>query len=579
MPNYSLIVDARFRPFSYDELLKPALMQTQAHEAIAEEYSNLATKANVWDAMANEQTDPYAYKMYKTYSDDLAAQADQLMKYGLNTTSRKGMYDMRSRYSKEILPIENAYKRREELATEQRKALMQNPTLRYQRMASQMSLDDFIKNPSLDYGQSYSGALLTQQVGQAASNLQKVLTDKSQLKRLGLPYQYERMLQYGATPSQVIAAMADRVQNEPETATFLRGIVDGVLQSSGVAEWADPATLAEFRAFANQGLYNALGQAKIDNFADQFSMQSALKSMKGKSGSGEYQEERLPYRLGDSLNTKNVKESKISKEDLEFLRRVKANPSMIRESKQEVGTTDASITLRHTPGEHKYATPSNKSYPNYNRLKQIEQKYGISVSGGVRGGDSFTLKRQALDNLISTVETRSENSGVLDHLWIGNTADNSWVVEGINENIRSYKAQHGKADIFKFEDGKRGDRLSSKDLDRLTSNSGSYYTFIDDNNKVRFVMTYKDSDNKEQAVEVGLNTVGGRALQERANAVSEALRIGDTRIATLEMDNVHRIIDGLANTRAMNQAKSSSKINLPRPINYDDENYLNMVME
>lgn len=81
--------------------------------------------------MANEQTDPEAYRMYKTYSDDLEARAEDLMRNGLNSTSRRGMLNMRARYSKEIVPIETAYKRREELAAEQRKALAANPTLRY----------------------------------------------------------------------------------------------------------------------------------------------------------------------------------------------------------------------------------------------------------------------------------------------------------------------------------------------------------------------------------------------------------------------------------------------------------------
>lgn len=148
--------------------------------------------------------------------------------------------------------------------------MLKDPTHRYRVNAGQVGLREFMNNPNYDtLADNYSGALLTQQVSQAAANLQRALTDKGQLQELGLPYQYERMLQYGATPSQVLSAMADQAQNEPETATFLRGIVDQVMQSSGVADWADPATLREFRAFANQGLYSAIGQAKIDNFTDQ----------------------------------------------------------------------------------------------------------------------------------------------------------------------------------------------------------------------------------------------------------------------------------------------------------------------
>lgn len=269
MANYSLVLNTKFKPFSYQEMLAPVMAATQAHQALESEYGDLATKASVWERMANEQTDPEAYRMYKTYSEDLENMSEQLARTGLDPTSRRNMMGMKARYSSEILPIETAYKRREELAAEQRKAMAQNHTLRYQRMASQMSLDDFIRNPSLDYGKSYSGALLTQQVNQAAANLQRALTDKGQLQKIGLPYQYERMLQYGATPSQVLAAMAEQAQNEPETATFLRSIVDNVMRSSGVEDWADPATLREFRAFANQGLYGAIGQAKLDNFTDQ----------------------------------------------------------------------------------------------------------------------------------------------------------------------------------------------------------------------------------------------------------------------------------------------------------------------
>ena len=277
MASYNLILDTKFKPFSYAEMVAPVIAATQAHQAIEEEYGSLAAKASVWDRMANEQTDPEAYRMYKTYSDDLEARAEDLMRNGLNSTSRRGMLNMRARYSKEIVPIETAYKRREELAAEQRKALAANPTLRYQRMANMMSLDDFINNPSLDYGESYSGALLTQQVSQAAANYAKVLTQEGKLEELGLPFQYKQKLQHGATPEQVLAVINEAAKDgEPAAVSFLRGIKDQVLKSSGVASWADDRTMKEFEAYASQGLYSALGQAEIKNYTDQFSMNDTL---------------------------------------------------------------------------------------------------------------------------------------------------------------------------------------------------------------------------------------------------------------------------------------------------------------
>lgn len=48
------------------------------------------------------------------------------------------------------------------------------------------------------------------------------------------------------------------------------------MKSSGVASWADDRTMKEFEAYANQGLYSALGQAEIKNYTDQFSMNDTL---------------------------------------------------------------------------------------------------------------------------------------------------------------------------------------------------------------------------------------------------------------------------------------------------------------
>lgn len=265
MANYSLVINSQFKPFSYQEMLAPTLMATQAHQELENQYGELATKASVWEEMANEQTDPYAYKMYKTYANDLEEQAGQLAREGLNAASRRDMLNMRARYSKEITPIENAYKRREELAAEQRKALAQNPTMLYQRMASTMSLDDFIKNPSLDYGQQYSGALITQQVSSAASALAKEMQEKPRKWRsiLGNSY-YETMMQKGFSSQAVLQA----IQDNPNAAPQLTRIVEDAISSSGVRNWGDQATIARAINYAKQGLWSAVGETQYQTLDD-----------------------------------------------------------------------------------------------------------------------------------------------------------------------------------------------------------------------------------------------------------------------------------------------------------------------
>lgn len=152
MPNYSIIINSRFRPFSYQELLAPVLASTQAQQQIEENYANLATQASLAGSKANEQTDPIAYARYKAYSDELNAMAEDLAKNGLTPESRRSMYNMRARYAKDIVPIETAYERRRTLADEQRKMQANaNGNLRFDNDFSTMSLDKLLENPDMTY--------------------------------------------------------------------------------------------------------------------------------------------------------------------------------------------------------------------------------------------------------------------------------------------------------------------------------------------------------------------------------------------------------------------------------------------
>lgn len=280
MANYSITINSKFRPFSYAEMLAPVQAMTQAHQAVEDQYSDLMTKASVWENMANEQNDPRAYAMYKSYADKLMLAADDLNRNGLTAQSRPSLMALKAGYASHIAPIEVAYKLRNADITAQKEALLKDPTHLFNRKASNISLDEYINNPNLDVlSENYSGALLTQQVGNAVANLKQTLLKKGNLTKLGLPYQYERMLQYGATADQVFDAMA----KDPKALPILMKAVDDVMASSGIRswssmgdDWANNELYKRAEAYAMQGLYNAIGTSKIDNFTDSYSMHDAL---------------------------------------------------------------------------------------------------------------------------------------------------------------------------------------------------------------------------------------------------------------------------------------------------------------
>lgn len=315
MANYSLVINSQFKPFSYQEMLAPTLMATQAHQELENQYGELATKASVWEEMANEQTDTYAYKMYKTYANDLEEQAGQLAREGLNAASRRDMLNMRARYSKEITPIEQAYTARQKQAEEQQKALLQDPTLMLSRRASTTSLDKYISNPQLAY-ESYSGKLITAQAASAASALAKEMQERPRKWRsiLGNSY-YETMMQKGFSSQAVLQA----IQDNPDVAPQLTRIVEDAINSSGVRNWGDQATIARAIDYAKQGLWSAVGETQyqtLDNWRAKMAEQEAMQIRADKRKADAAQQARLNNLAINPLNIYSSRE--LSKDEKKY---------------------------------------------------------------------------------------------------------------------------------------------------------------------------------------------------------------------------------------------------------------------
>lgn len=296
MANFSLVVNSKFNPFSFERYIQPYQIYGQAYREVENALGELDTKASVWEEMANEQTDPYAYKMYKTYANDLEKQAGQLAREGLNAASRRDMLNMKARYSKEITPIEQAYTTRQKQAEQQQQALLQDPTLMLSRRASTTSLDDYIRNPQLAY-ESYSGKLITAQAASAASALAKEMQEKPRKWRsiLGNSY-YETMMQKGFSSQAVLQA----IQDNPNAAPQLTRIVEDAINSSGVRNWGDQATIARAIDYAKQGLWSAVGETQyqtLDNWRAKMAAQEAMQIRAEKRAAAAKEAESNKYKV------------------------------------------------------------------------------------------------------------------------------------------------------------------------------------------------------------------------------------------------------------------------------------------
>ena len=299
MPNYNLVIDSTFQPFSFEEMLTPVMLAQQAHQEVENAYTDLSIKAGEYKALAESEKlrngeNSETYKRYSSYADDLSNQANALMRNGLTGDTRSKLLELKRRYSTDIDPIRKAAERHLTLSDNRRQQEIANPTLRYERGYEEVGVDELLLNPNLDYGKSYSGALIEQQVASAASTLAKVMRDdpKGWYKILGSQY-YQKKIQEGYTPQEVLlASLGDssapiELQELMNKAVATSGVEswDGYYDSSGNITRRGQSILSDVRSFAGRGLNNAIGTYKYDrlsNKAYDYMMQAALKNNKSK---------------------------------------------------------------------------------------------------------------------------------------------------------------------------------------------------------------------------------------------------------------------------------------------------------
>lgn len=279
MAGFAYTNSTNFRPFSYNEMLAPLLAYTEAHHKVEEEYGKLNTDANAIGALADETDDPKTYAKYKAYENSLREQADALAQNGLTPSSRKSLLDLKGRYASEITPIQDAITRRRKLGDTQMEARLKDPTLMFQRdlttISPESSLDRFLENSEYNYGDVYSGAMITKQVSDMASHLANQLRGTSS-GRLD-DYTKTFMQNYGLSVDEVLAAINN--PESPKASKALSAIYDTALAS--VPQSIRDKYADDVRSYANQGFWSAIGQDRISTYEDYAARMGLKNSING----------------------------------------------------------------------------------------------------------------------------------------------------------------------------------------------------------------------------------------------------------------------------------------------------------
>lgn len=455
----------QFRPFEYNELLAPVLLADTEHKALQEQFGELSNKASVWEGMASQESDPFAYSLYQNYANDLEGAADMLATQGLNPRTRQQLTQLRSRYNREIQPIETAYNRRMQLVDEQRQARIKDSTTLFDRDASSLSLDDLIANPALS-PQSYSGALLTQQVAQGASQLAKEIRNNPREWRRILGGQYfETIQQNGFRPEEIVQVL----QGNPEGSEILQNLLNGVLSSSGIGNWdSNPETYTRAYDYAAQGLWSAVGDTRYETQTDRSYdyawkdylarqqenralARAALKAQEDDSIRGR----RLNYQTVPKIGVDSqVQTTKLS-EDLETLRRINSNPELVlNETATRIVTQSPYGLGTSIPGASGTSrTREETYYPARETLQRLTEQYGT----------------QDINAISQQLQTEIQASALKSYQYQFNLTDNNLMAQDLRRTLRSASSFTGEVPLKKVKNGSVGKQADQTDIENITS--------------------------------------------------------------------------------------------------------------
>lgn len=410
MANFNYTAGVKFQPFSFEEMLRPLAMYTQEYNAIEQAYGDLNTKANEIAALANETDDPITYQRYKDFENSLRSKADTMAKQGLDTTSRRQLLDMRSRFATDIKPIQNAIQRRNMLAEEQRKALLQNPTLMFQRDFNtrnyDTSLDRFLENANYDYGDQYSGALLTQEVSKMASNLARELrgTSTGELDK----YTNTFLKKYGLSSGEVLYAIQN--PNDPRGSRALRAIYDAAVEK--VPESLRNLYGRDIERYASQGFWSAIGKDELSTYEN---FEEKLKAKNKQEGKDKPQPPSLYFKsVGDTIDINKDKDAKelnrLSKSLQEIETLIKQGKEIPQHSYRDIfSVRQPNGSYINTGRKEKIENPLRTAW------ETLQQKYGTDDINKLKHMISQDIRKKA-DYNRSYILNRAEGDLMMKNL-------------------------------------------------------------------------------------------------------------------------------------------------------------------
>lgn len=256
MANYSLVSNARFRPFSYDELVKPLIQYREAYQQAENDYTNLALQTEAWKNIANQETSPIAYNMYKNYSDELNRTIDDFSN-GMSLTNRGKLMKLKRRYASEILPIAKASEELNKAEAFRLETLAKNPNAVF-KVDHFNSIDSFLGGQKAD-NTYWDGSAAMKRTAAKAEALGRSLFSNPTAKVVLNGQQYQISQLNGFTPEMLTEVLLSPENINTEAGKQLRKIITDELDSINLNDYS-PEGQSRINNIIATGMYAGLAK-------------------------------------------------------------------------------------------------------------------------------------------------------------------------------------------------------------------------------------------------------------------------------------------------------------------------------
>lgn len=254
MADYSFVVNSAYNPFTLQEMLVPYQLYGEAFNKAEEQAIELQKNADEFSYLADTlEEGSKARALYEGFAKDLRSYSDDLSANGLSISNRRGIANMRRRYSGEIGRLKKADDAMQEERTRRLNLSSNDPTMLY--ATDNLSIDDFLdrKEPNR---YNVSGQKLYErgiQIGTSGSS--RIYGDPRVQQ---LTEKYNNIIQDQGYSPQLIAMFRDDLSAIPE---FQRS-VDSTLKEFGVTDNLTGANYERARQSVINGIVNGITYQK-----------------------------------------------------------------------------------------------------------------------------------------------------------------------------------------------------------------------------------------------------------------------------------------------------------------------------